>query len=125
MIFLFSILMPAFLLLMADAFGLIDLSSRPITRVVKWLSVAAWAWFLPTILQSVFRFDIDSRHLNLWKLFILGVLLMGLISALMKWIWQHYGPAPEGYRRCSHCRKPVLKVMLECPTCRQPLSSKK
>ena len=125
MIFIVSILTPTFLLLIADAFGLIDLSSKPITRVVKWLSVAVWAWFLPMLLQSIFHFDIDAKHLNLWKLLILGVLLMELISALTKWICQHYGPAPEGYRRCSHCRVPVLKVMLECPTCRKLLNSKK
>ena len=124
MVILFCMLMPTFLLLMADALGVIDLSTKPLTRVVKWLSVAVWAWFMPLLVQVFLKFEISTQYLNLWKLFILGVLLTGLIVALMKWIWRNYGPVTEGHRRCPSCRKPVLKVMLECPLCQHSFSKK-
>ena len=109
-------------LLVADAAGLINLSMRPFLRMVRWLSAATVAWFLPTLAQKLFHLQIDERHLNLWQLFILGVLAAALLLAAAKWIWKYYGPAPEGHRRCPHCRKPILKVMIECPACRKSIA---
>ncbi len=114
-------LLPPALLLIADAAGWVDLSARPLTRVLKW-GCAAWvAWFLPIVAQNVFHLQIDENHLNFWKLFILGSLGFGLLSVTLKWFWRSYGPAPEGHRRCPKCRQPVMKVMLECPHCRNSL----
>ncbi len=121
MTILFTFLIPPAILLIADAMGWIDLSTRPLPRVLKWVCVAAVAWFLPLLAEDVFHLGIDEGHLNLWKLIILGVLGWMLVSAILKWTWQHYGPPPEGHRRCPHCRQPVLKVMLECPDCRKAL----
>lgn len=114
-------LMMALFLLVADAAGWIDLSTRPLRRIIKWLAAALWLWFLPQIISKIFKFAINPELLNLWKLFILAVLLGGLIFALIKWIYRHYGPPPEGCRRCPHCRASVLKLMLECPECRKKI----
>ncbi len=118
-------LVAGLMLLVADAAGWIDLSTRPLLRVIKWLVVAAWAWFMPMLVKKIFHFELNPELLNIWKLIILGVLMAGLLSALVKWIWWHYGPAPEGHRRCPRCSIPVLKVMLECPHCRHALQSQK
>ncbi len=112
-------LVAGLMLLVADAAGWIDLSTRPLLRIVKWISAAFVAWFLPTLAQKLFHLQIDERYLNFWKLFILGTLAISLLWVISKWIWKYIGPAPAGHRRCPHCRKPVLKVMLECPHCRK------
>lgn len=117
-----ALFVPAVLLLIADAAGWIDLSTRPFPRVIKWGSAAIVAWFLPLLAQKFLHFQIDERHLNLWKLLILGGLVFVLLSAISKMIWRHLGPAPEGHRRCPHCRTPVMKVMLECPACRKSIA---
>ena len=116
---LLSILIPAFLLLMANAIGFIDLNTHPLTRVLKWLIVAALAWASPLLVHRFFKFQLNPQLVDLWNLLILGFLFLRLISASGKWIWSAYGPAPEGHRRCPRCRKPILKVMLECPQCQK------
>jgi len=116
-----TLMIPAGILLIADAMGWIDLTTRPLSRVMKWVAAAVVAWTLPLVFQAWLRLEIDEKHLELWKLIILGVLGVALLCALFKWIWRSYGPSPEGYRRCPKCRQPVLKVMLECPHCRRPL----
>ncbi len=113
-----TLLIPAGALLIADALGWIDLTTRPLPRVIKWVSAAVIAWLLPEILHDCFRLKIDEKHLEIWKLLILGVLGVALVTSLTKWVWSSYGPAPEGFRRCAKCRKPVMKVMLECPHCK-------
>lgn len=115
-------LTPPVLLLLADAAGMIDLSTNPLGRAVKWASAAIVAWFLPFLVQKLFHLQIDESHLNLWKLLILGVLALSALLAIVKLLWRNLGPLPEGHRRCPHCRKPVLKVMLECPVCRKSLT---
>lgn len=115
-------LMAGLLILVANAAGFIDLDSHPVKRVFKWLIVAAWAWFLPVLGQQVFHFKFKPELLNLWQMLVLGVLLAWILTALIAWIWRFYGPAPEGSRRCAYCRKLILKVMLECPHCRKPVS---
>lgn len=108
-------------LLLANGAGIIDLNSHPLMRVFKWLLVAACVWALPLFVHRFLKFNLNPQLVNLWDLLILGFLLLWLIAALIRWIWRHYGPAPQGHRRCPRCRKPVLKVMLECPGCRQSL----
>jgi|GEM_PF-3303051 len=120
---LLALLIPAFFLLMANAVGFIDLNAHPLTRVLKWLIVAAWAWALPLMGHRYLKFQLNPQLVDLWNLLILGFLFLWLISASGKWIWSAYGPAPEGHRRCPRCRKPILKVMLECPQCREPVAS--
>ncbi len=122
MTYLLSFLIPAAFLLIADAAGWIDLSSRPLARVVKWLAAATVAWFLPLFAKEFFHLRIDEKHLELWKLLILAVLGIALSTTLFKWVWTAYGPVAEGYRRCPYCRKPILKIMLECPVCRKTLN---
>ncbi len=116
-----AFLMPAAFLLIADALGWIDLTTRPLPRVIKWVSAAVIAWLLPELLHDWLRLKIDEKHLDLWKLFIIGMLGAALVSALIKWLWRSYGPVSEGFRRCRKCRMPVLKVMLECPHCKRPV----
>jgi len=116
-----TIMIPAGILLIADAMGWIDLTTRPLPRVMKWIAAAVVAWAMPLVFQGWLRLQIDEKHLELWKLLILGVLGVALVTSLIKWIWSAYRPAPEGFRRCPQCRKPVMKVMLECPHCKRPV----
>jgi len=112
-----ALLVPALVLLVADAMGWIDLTTRPLKRMLKWMAIALWAWFLPQLASKVFRFEINPELLGVWKLIVLAFLLGGLIFTLAKWIWSYYAPPPEGCRRCPECREPILKVMIECPAC--------
>lgn len=116
-----TFLVPAIVLLVADALGWLDLTTSPLRRVVKWICAAVAAWCLPLFVQKIFHVHIDESHLEMWEMTILGVLAICIVTALIKWIWRSYGPVAEGYRRCKKCRQPVVKLMKECPFCRQSL----
>lgn len=124
MIIWIPILLLALLILLCHSSGLIDLNSRPVTRIFKWSLIALWAWFLPLIIRRLFKLNIDAALLDLWKMLVIGFLLLWVVAAFLIWVWRHYGPVPAGCRHCPKCRIPVLKVMLECPHCKHSLDNK-
>ncbi|MBN1688873.1 MAG: zinc ribbon domain-containing protein [Candidatus Omnitrophica bacterium] len=92
---------------------------RPFARSLWNIYILFWFAYGLWIFDLVFGLPWGWSRFQIIPIFLTGfvVVFVGLdiISA-----WQEkWRPLEKGYRRCPHCRAPVIELMTECPECHE------
>ncbi len=119
--FVASILIGAVLLILGH-FMEVDFS-RPILRnlpafyVMIWLSYGVW------IMDLAFGLPFEWKRSVVIPILLVGSAGYMTILEGISYYKERNRPLEEGYRRCPHCRQPVVLLAIECPHCRRKLDS--